>query len=126
VPANLLFDFYTRFGPWFTDRVLGGRLLVLEVPAARAAEFSSSEFTSALFMDFVYEESIELVGATALLAGVLMLGKVLTDTSATPVEPVTTTDAVARTGWMSLPCDRSQRSEVRCGRVFDRGRRRDP
>lgn len=89
VPANLLFDYYTRVGPWLTDRVLGGRLLLLEVPPRQSAEFSSPEYTSALFMDYVYEESIELVGAALLLAGVLALGQVLTKSRESVAEPAT-------------------------------------
>ena len=87
VPANLLFDFYPRFGPWFSQRILGGRLLPLEPFDSLVGQMSSRDFTGWLFMDYVYEESIELIGAALLLAGVLALGAALSaDRSPAPLE----------------------------------------
>ena len=62
--------------------------MLLDVPPRQDAEFTSSEFTSTLFMDFVYEESIELISAALpLLAGVLALGNVLASSDESRTEP---------------------------------------
>lgn len=72
-PANALFDFYERVGPVVAERLLGGRLLPVEPPPGLALRFSEEVFTGALFMDYVYEESIELIGVALLLAGAAAL-----------------------------------------------------
>ena len=77
LPAHLLFDFYGRAGPWLTETVLNDRLIEIDVLPHLEGEMTASQFTSVMFMDFVYEESIELIGAALLLAGSLALGAVL-------------------------------------------------
>lgn len=89
VPANLLFDFYPRFGPWFTERILGGRLVSLEPFPGLGEALTPEDFTGWLFMDFVFEESVELIGAALLFAGVLALGSALAEPRQDPVEAST-------------------------------------
>ena len=83
VPANVLFDFYSRAGTWLTATILGGRLVPIEPFGPMEGSVTPDAFTSVMFMDFVYEESIELIGAALLLAGALALGSSLTDATGT-------------------------------------------
>ena len=86
VPANILFNFYPRAGRWVTESLFGGRLQPLEQTAPWQLRFSAEEFTGTVFMDYVYEESIELIGVTFLLAGSLALSRFLAQSSAQPKE----------------------------------------
>ena len=81
VPANILFNFYPRAGQWMTESLLGGRLQPLEQTDPWQLRFSAEEFTGTVFMDYVYEESIELIGVTLLLAGALAFSRSLVQPS---------------------------------------------
>lgn len=79
VPANMLFNFYPRMGRTITETVFAGRMIPIERTLAWQLRFSAEEFTGSLFMDFAYEESIELLGAVLLLAGTCALSGHLVD-----------------------------------------------
>jgi hypothetical protein len=86
VPANLAFDFYDRAGGWVVDTLLGGRLVPVEDYWG-----IDGDATRLVFMDFVYEESLELIAAGLLLAAALSLYGTLRaarDIGPTPVEAV--------------------------------------
>ena len=68
VPANLLFGFYGRAGDWALNTLFGGRLVPIEDYWG-----VEGDATNLVFMDFVYEESLELIAASLLLATALSL-----------------------------------------------------
>ena len=61
---NGVLDFYDRAGEFVTQTLLGGERLA-RVPAG---PWGGPEATGALFMDTVYEESLELLAAGLILA----------------------------------------------------------
>ncbi len=81
LPANMLFDYYPRVGRFVTDQLFAGRMIPMERTLDWQLRFSAEEFTGTLFMDFAYEESIELIGAMLFLAGVLAFAGHLVNTT---------------------------------------------
>ena len=73
VPANLL-GFYERLGAWLMERTAGGLLRPLPDGLVRMPEYDVADLTGIVFLDFVIEESVELLGATTLVAGLLVVG----------------------------------------------------
>jgi len=86
LPANMLFDFYPRVGRFVTDQLFAGRMIPIERTADWQLRFSAEEFTGTLFMDYAYEESVELIGAMLLLAGVLAFAGHLANTTTTEAD----------------------------------------
>jgi len=82
LPANMLFDYYPRMGRFVMDRLFAGRMIPIERTLDWQLRFSAEEFTGTLFMDFAYEESIELIGAVLFLAGLLAFSGHVVNTSA--------------------------------------------
>src|SRR5690606_37524432 len=64
---NYLVDLYEVVGAWLAEDLLGGRLAP---PTGTPGLWSEYHV---VLMDYVYEESLELLAATFLLAGVLAL-----------------------------------------------------
>ena len=70
---NQIFDFYVRVGGWVANTLLGGRMRPLPAEVNPALEATGVDVNAFLLMDYVYEETLELVGASFLLVGVLCL-----------------------------------------------------
>lgn len=75
VTNYLVPSFYAEGGRWVTQTLFGGRMLELTLPAGAPAPAgdAGAGITGYYLMDFVFEESIELIGAVFLLVGVLRL-----------------------------------------------------
>ena len=72
VVLNVVWDFYDRAGEFVTHTLLGERLA--RVPAG---PWGGPEATGALFMDTVYEETLELLAAGLILAGTVAAASVV-------------------------------------------------
>ena len=72
---NQLFPFYVRGGGWVRDTLLGGRLLTVRMPPGPGEPLglTGSDVMSFFLMDYVYEETLEVIGVSFLLVGVLRL-----------------------------------------------------
>lgn len=72
---NQLFPFYVRVGTWVREVIFGGRFVPATFPGAANEELglTGTEVDAFFLMDYLYEETLELVGATFLLLGVLQL-----------------------------------------------------
>lgn len=72
---NQLFPFYVRVGGWVRETLFGGRMLPIELPpgSGDTLGLTGADVMSFFLMDYVYEESLELIGASFLLVAVLRL-----------------------------------------------------
>ena len=89
VPANI-FGLYQRLGPWLIDRI--------GIPSAPPGTFAFPEYdiadtTGVAFLDLAVEESLELLGATFLLAGLLTVALDARSRATTPDETRHQTDS---------------------------------
>lgn len=72
------FDFYGDSGSALLHGVFGDRLILLSETGLENFEDTPARDTAVFFMDYVYEESLELIGAMFLCIGcVLLLGHAL-------------------------------------------------
>lgn len=87
------FDFYGKSGDALLQGAFGGRLILLSETGLENFEGTSARDTAVFFMDYVYEESFELIGAMLLCIGcVLLLRHALSrppEASVSPVAPAT-------------------------------------
>ena len=80
VPANL-FGLYELLGPWVMETAFRGRLRSFPPGTVIFPEYDVPDQTGIVFVDFAIEESLELLGAACLLAGLITVA------SAIPTKP---------------------------------------
>jgi len=76
VPANLL-GLYERIGPWMMETVFRGRLRSFPPGTVIFPEYDVPDQTGIVFLDFAIEESLELLRAACLLAGLMTVASAI-------------------------------------------------
>lgn len=84
--VNLIVPLYQWAGDFVFETLFSGRALELQVQSPGFFPGVGEDLTSVVFMDFVYEESLELIAATLLLLGSIALLRTVIDRRV-PVDP---------------------------------------